>query len=138
LSYEHNLQRVATRYLELRDTLSGMVDDPEKFQRLSREFSELTPIAEAIEELRLRQSEAGDLAELIADPGTDGEMRVMAEEEFAVLKDRLPALAATRRRCSPASCSRCISAMPRRKAGSSRLWKSRIPISAAFAMRPPR
>jgi peptide chain release factor 1 len=92
LSYEHNLQRVATRYLELRDTLSGMVDDPEKFQRLSREFSELTPIAEAIEELRLRQSEAGDLAELIADPGTDGEMRAMAEEEFAVLKDRLPAL----------------------------------------------
>ncbi len=92
MSYEHNLQRVATRYLELRDTLSGMVDDPEKFQRLSREFSELTPIAEAIEELRLRQSEAGDLAELIADSATDGEMRVMAEEEFAALKDRLPAL----------------------------------------------
>ena len=62
MSYQQNLERVATRYLELRDTLSGVVDDPDKFQRLSREFAELTPVAEAIEELRLRQSEAGDLA----------------------------------------------------------------------------
>jgi peptide chain release factor 1 len=92
LSYQQNLERVATRYLELRDTLSGAVGDPETFQRLSREFAELTPVAEAIEELRLRQSEAGDLAGLIADPATDGEMRAMAEEEFAALKDRLPAL----------------------------------------------
>jgi peptide chain release factor 1 len=92
VSYQQNLERVATRYLELRDTLSGAVGDPETFQRLSREFAELTPVAEAIEELRLRQSEAGDLAGLIADPATDGEMRAMAEEEFAALKDRLPAL----------------------------------------------
>ena len=92
MSYQQNLERVATRYLELRDTLSGAVGDPETFQRLSREFAELTPVAEAIEELRLRQSEAGDLAGLIADPATDGEMRIMAEEEFAALKDRLPAL----------------------------------------------
>jgi peptide chain release factor 1 len=92
VSYQQNLERVATRYLELRDTLSGVVDDPDKFQRLSREFAELTPVAEAIEELRLRQSEAGDLAEMIADPATDGEMRSMAEAEFVALKDRLPAL----------------------------------------------
>ena len=40
----------------------------------------------------MRQSEAGDLAELIADPATDQEMRSMAEEEFAALKERLPGL----------------------------------------------
>ena len=40
MSYQQNLERVATRYLELRDTLSGVVDDPDKFQRLSREFAE--------------------------------------------------------------------------------------------------
>ena len=85
MSYQQNLERVATRYLELRDTLSGVVDDPDKFQRLSREFAELTPVAEAIEELRLRQSEAGDLAELIADPATDGEMRMMADFRTEVL-----------------------------------------------------
>jgi peptide chain release factor 1 len=91
-SLEHNLERVATRYLELRDTLSGMVGDPDVFQRLSREFAELTPVAEAIEELRARREEAGDLAQIIADPGTDPEMRTMAEEEFQVLKERLPGL----------------------------------------------
>jgi peptide chain release factor 1 len=92
LSYEQNLERVATRYLELRDTLSSMVGDPETFQRLSREFAELTPVAEAIEELRSRQAEAADLAGLIADPETDGEMRALAEEEFTALKERLPGL----------------------------------------------
>ncbi len=92
MSFEQNLERVATRYLELRDSLSGRVDDPEAFQRLSREYAELTPIAAAIEELRARQYEAGDLAQLIADPATDAEMRAMAEDEFQALKERLPGL----------------------------------------------
>ncbi len=92
MSYQQNLERVATRYLELRDTLSGAMDDPETFQRLSREYAEIAPIAEAISELRAREAEAGDLAQMIADPATDSEMRAMAEEEFLALKDRLPSL----------------------------------------------
>jgi peptide chain release factor 1 len=92
LSYQHNLDRVATRYLELRATLSGAMADPETYRRMSREFAELEPVAQAIEELKLRQGEAADLAVMIADPGTDPEMRAMAEEEFLALKERLPAL----------------------------------------------
>jgi peptide chain release factor 1 len=92
VSFQHNLERVATRYLELRDTLSGVAGDPETFQRLSKEFAELTPVAEAVEELRRRQDEAADLAQMIADPATDAEMRVMAEDEFASLKALVPAL----------------------------------------------
>ncbi len=92
MSFQHNLDRVATRYLEVRDALSGRSVDPDAFQRLSREYAELTPIAEAVEELKRRQAEAFDLAQLIADPATDPEMRVMAEEEFQALKTRLPAL----------------------------------------------
>jgi peptide chain release factor 1 len=92
LSYQHNLDRVATRYLELRDTLSGAMADPETYRRLSREFAELEPVAQAIEELKLREAEAADLAAMIADAGTDPEMRAMAEEEFLTLKERLPAL----------------------------------------------
>ncbi len=92
MSYQHNLDRVATRYLELRATLSGAMADPETYRRMSREFAELEPVAQAIEELKLRQGEAADLAVMIADPGTDPEMRAMAEEEFLALKERLPAL----------------------------------------------
>jgi peptide chain release factor 1 len=83
---------VATRYLELRDTLSGAMADPETYRRLSREFAELEPVAQAIEELKLREAEAADLAAMIVDAGTDPEMRAMAEEEFLALKERLPAL----------------------------------------------
>jgi peptide chain release factor 1 len=89
---QHNLERVATRYLEVRDALSSSTVDPETFQRLSREFAELTPVAEAVEQLRRRREEAGDLAQMIADPATDPDMRAMAEDEFLILKEQLPKL----------------------------------------------
>ena len=92
MNLQHNLDRVATRYLEVRDALSSSTVDPDTFQKLSREFAELTPVAEAVEELRRRQSEAGDLAQMIADPSTDPDMRAMAEQEFLELKERLPKL----------------------------------------------
>jgi peptide chain release factor 1 len=57
-----------------------------------KEYSELTPVVERITELREAQSEIGDLAELIADQGTDAEMRALAEPEFHALKDRIPEL----------------------------------------------
>ena len=92
MDLQQNLDRVATRYLELRDALSGANVDPDNFQRLSKEFAELTPIAESVEELRRRRAEAGDLASLIADAATDAEMRALAEEEFRALKERIPVL----------------------------------------------
>ncbi len=92
MDLQHNLERVATRYLEVRDALSSRTVDPETFQRLSREFAELTPVAEAVEQLRRRREEAGDLAQMIADPSTDPDMRAMAEDEFLILKEQLPRL----------------------------------------------
>jgi peptide chain release factor 1 len=49
-------------------------------------------VVEKIEALRKAQFEMGDLAELIADPEGDAEMRELAEAEFAELKERIPAL----------------------------------------------
>ncbi len=92
MDLQHNLEKVATRYLEVRDALSSSTVDPDTFQRLSREFAELTPVAEAVEQLRKRREEAGDLAQMIADPATDPDMRAMAEDEFLVLKEQLPKL----------------------------------------------
>ena len=89
---QHNLERVANRYLELRDALSKPTLDTDSYQRFSKEFAELTPVAEAVDELRQRQAEAQDLAAMIADPATDADMRAMAEEEFRTLRDRLPQL----------------------------------------------
>tara|TARA_B100000161_G_C33512249_1_gene396922 strand:- start:80 stop:1096 length:1017 start_codon:yes stop_codon:yes gene_type:complete len=71
---------------------SGDGGDADEFVRMAREFAELEPIVNAIGELRNAQSEAGDLAELIADPETDDEMKSIAQQEFQDLTGLVPEL----------------------------------------------
>jgi peptide chain release factor 1 len=93
MSLEENLDRVLARHQELQDLMaSAEPPSPEEFARLSKEFSDLTPVVEAICELRRSKEETVDLASLIAEPETDAEMKEMAEEEFAQLKEKVPEL----------------------------------------------
>ena len=93
MSLEENLDRVLARHQELQDLMaSAEPPSPEKFARLSKEFSDLTPVVEAIGELCRAKDETADLATLIAEPETDAEMKEMAEEEFAQLKEKVPEL----------------------------------------------
>ena len=93
MSLEKNLDRVLARHQELQDLMaSAEPPSPEEFARLSKEFSDLTPVVEAISELRRAQDETADLASLIAEPEIDAEMKDMAEEEFAQLKEKVPEL----------------------------------------------
>ena len=93
MSLEENLDRVLARHQELQDLMaSAEPPSPEEFARLSKEFSDLTPVVEALGELRRAKDETADLASLIAEPETDTEMKEMAEEEFAQLKEKVPEL----------------------------------------------
>ena len=93
MSLEENLDRVLARHQELQDLMaSAEPPSPEEFARLSKEFSDLTPVVEAIGELRRAKDETADLASLIVEPETDAEMKEMAEEEFAQLKEKVPEL----------------------------------------------
>ncbi|MCH2325837.1 MAG: peptide chain release factor 1 [Rhodospirillales bacterium] len=93
MSLEENLDRVLARHQELQDLMaSAEPPSPEEFARLSKEFSDLTPVVEAIGELCRAKDETADLATLIAEPETDAEMKEMAEEEFAQLKEKVPEL----------------------------------------------
>ena len=93
MSFEENLDRVLARHQELQDLMaSAEPPSPEEFARLSKEFSDLTPVVEAIGELCRAKDETADLATLIAEPETDAEMKEMAEEEFAQLKEKVPEL----------------------------------------------
>ena len=93
MSLEENLDRVLARHQELQDLMaSAEPPSPEEFARLSKEFSDLTPVVEAIGELRRAKDETADLATLIAEPETDAEMKEMAKEEFAQLKEKVPEL----------------------------------------------
>jgi peptide chain release factor 1 len=87
---DHKLDRLVTRHDELRDILSGAVDQG-SFAKLSKEFSDLSPIVEGVATLRAAQDEMGDLAQMVAD-SSDPEMKSLAEQEFLALKERIPAL----------------------------------------------
>ncbi|WP_029010673.1 peptide chain release factor 1 [Azospirillum halopraeferens] len=95
MSLEETFDRVLARHDELRDALSAGTADSGEFARLSREYAELTPVAEAIGALKKARAETADLAAMAADPAADAEMRALAAEELRELEGRLPALERT-------------------------------------------
>ncbi len=64
----------------------------EAYVKLSREFSDLGPVIDAIKTYRATAAEITDLDAMIADPSTDAEMRKMAEAEKTALAERHEAL----------------------------------------------
>lgn len=90
---EEKLDEVVKRH----DELSALLGNPgaassSDFARLSKEYSDLGDVVEAVRDLRAARSEAQDLAGMLADPETDAEMRELAAEEFASLTKRIPEL----------------------------------------------
>lgn len=93
MSFSVKLERLLRRYNELRDTLAAStVSDPQEFAKLSKEYSDLTPIAEAISLLHHTEKEITDLESLLADPSTDKEMAELAFQELQELRGKLPDL----------------------------------------------
>src|SRR5262249_60746635 len=64
----------------------------ESYVKLSREFSELGPLVEAVKAYRATASELSDIDTLIADPATDAEMRELALAEKPAIESRRQAL----------------------------------------------
>jgi peptide chain release factor 1 len=62
------------------------------YVRLSREFAELDPVADKARALSDAEKELKDTEALIADAGTDREMRALAEDERRALVERIDAL----------------------------------------------
>jgi len=79
---------IEARREELQGQLSRGDLAREVFVTLSREYSELEPVAEAAAELRRLRAEQAVLGDMLAD--ADPEIRAMAEEEAQVIKDALP------------------------------------------------
>lgn len=93
MNLDEKLDAVAARHDELRDVLATH-EDPGSgdYTAMLKEFSEITPVVEAIVELRQAQGELADLAEMMTDADSDAEMKALAEQEFYDLKDRIPKL----------------------------------------------
>jgi peptide chain release factor 1 len=90
---EGKLERVVKRHDELAALLASPDQkDAQTYARNSKEYSDLTPLVEAIGELKTAKREMSDLEALVADSSTDADMRALAEEELPALKTRVPEL----------------------------------------------
>lgn len=77
------LERVLTRYRGLQAILSEGKAGRDEFAKMSKEYADLTPLAEGIERYRGLSSEIADLLEMANDASAGPEMRQMAAEELA-------------------------------------------------------
>ena len=88
MSLTETLARLLARHDEVRDALSQPGLAPDQFTKLSKEYADLTPVAEAIAELRRAQQEIADAESMLADP----DMQAEAKREIDILRPRIPAL----------------------------------------------
>ena len=87
MSMEQKLTRVVTRYEELREAVASHAQPgSDEYTVMLKELAELQPVVESIERFRSTTAEMADLAELVADPAGDAEMRALAEDDPDVMR----------------------------------------------------
>ena len=78
MSFDENLNRVLSRYDELQALMSAEeAPAADEIARLSKEFSDLTPVVLAVNELKSARDEAFDLAVMV-EAEEDVELRELA------------------------------------------------------------
>ncbi len=81
---------IEARKEELQNAMSAADLPPDEFVRLSKDYAEIVPVAEAARELRRLRSELEVLGGMIDEPGGDAELKSMAAEEAEEIRSRLP------------------------------------------------
>lgn len=80
------LARLVDRFEAIEAEMSSDLS-PEGYVKLSKEYSELTPVVEAVRRMNAAIAEIADLEGILADSDADEEMREMAREELQALND---------------------------------------------------
>jgi len=96
MSFDSKLQDLIAKHGEIEKKIS----DPaalggKEFSRLSKEYSDLTPIIENIHAFNKAKESMKECEAILADPAMDKDMKTMAEEELGDLKKTLPAIEQT-------------------------------------------
>jgi peptide chain release factor 1 len=81
---------IEARKEELQHAMSSGDVPAEEFVRLSRDYAEILPVAEAARELRRLRSELEVLAQMVDDKEAEAELRAMAAEEAEEIRRKLP------------------------------------------------
>ncbi|WP_428678904.1 peptide chain release factor 1 [Reyranella sp.] len=88
------LNQIVTRHAELQASLSAGTLDSQKFVAASKEYADLGPLVEAVNEWQKAERDLKDTEAMASDP----DMKAMAEEEAADIRKRLPELERTVKR----------------------------------------
>ncbi|WP_306522414.1 peptide chain release factor 1 [Rheinheimera sp.] len=91
-SVYRKLEGLVERHEEVQALLSdgGVISDQSRFRELSKEYSQLEPIAQAFDQYRGAQDDLQSAEEMFKD--TDPEMREMAQDEYKAAKERIELL----------------------------------------------
>jgi len=90
MSFNQKLDSVIDRFKRLGDELNQGTSNPQDFVRISKEYAEVRPIAEAIMILRQAEQEYNDSKIMSEDQDLDQDLRNMAQEECQNLKKLIP------------------------------------------------
>lgn len=91
MSFDVKLTRLLQRHDELRDLLvNHTMADPSDFAKLSKEYSDLTDVTDAIRDLRHLQKTINEAEAILKDSSMDKDMKELAEAELLDAKEKLP------------------------------------------------
>jgi peptide chain release factor 1 len=82
------LDQIANRFAELEARMASGTLEGDEFVKASRDYAELEPVAKIANDVKAMREEIGGLEEMLA----DSEMKAMAEEELANIREALPEL----------------------------------------------
>jgi peptide chain release factor 1 len=89
---EDKLNKLIARHEELAAVLAGPALAVKDIARLSKEYSDLTPVVERVRELKRARAEVVDLEAMMNDAAAEAEMRDLAKLEAADLTALVPQL----------------------------------------------
>jgi peptide chain release factor 1 len=88
---ENRLKQMIDRFDEV-EARMGVASDSKEIVKLSREHSELKPVADKARELLTMRGQLAEAEAMIADPKADRDLVQMAYEEVGELREKLPPL----------------------------------------------
>lgn len=92
MNFDQKLTQLLAHFDELSTRLSEPMEDAAEFAKLSKEYSDLTPIAEKILEWQKLVEEQKSLESLLTDPSLEKDMKDFAQDDLRGIQERLPAL----------------------------------------------
>lgn len=92
MNFSEKLSKILERYNELNDKLStGDMSDIKAFTKMSKEFSDLKPVAEAIKTHQSLESDLKEYQNILKEKGADKDLKALAELELPNIKESIEA-----------------------------------------------